>query len=72
MTVLALPIALGVFHWTGITLGAILALVLAIAAFVSLLRNPDLSGGSKVGWVVVILLFPIFGSIVYFGVKSDW
>jgi hypothetical protein len=70
--VLALLVALGWLSTTGISLGAVLALVLGIAACVSLLRNPDLSGGAKVGWIFAIVLFPILGSVVYFGVRSDW
>jgi Phospholipase_D-nuclease N-terminal len=47
-------------------------LALAIAALVSLFRNPELSGGAKAMWTVAILLFPILGAAVYFGVRSDW
>jgi hypothetical protein len=55
----------------GTALG-VLALVIGIAAIVSVLRNEDFSGGSKALWVVAILLFPILGGAVYFGVRSDW
>jgi len=50
----------------------VLALVLGIAAIVSVLRNADLSGSAKAMWVVAILLFPILGAAVYFSVRSDW
>ena len=56
----------------GGTVLGVLALVLGIAAIVSVLRNEDFSGGSKLLWVVVIVLFPIFGSVIYFGVRGDW
>ena len=23
-------------------------------------------------WVAVIIVFPLFGSLIYFGVRSDW
>jgi hypothetical protein len=46
--------------------------ILAIAALISVFRNEDFSGGSKALWVVVILIFPLFGSLIYFGVRSDW
>jgi Phospholipase_D-nuclease N-terminal len=36
------------------------------------LRNPDFSGGAKTLWVVVILIFPLLGGAIYFGVRSDW
>jgi hypothetical protein len=56
----------------GITILGVLAFVVGIAAIVSVLRNPDLSGGSKALWVVVILIFPLLGGLIYFGVRSDW
>jgi hypothetical protein len=56
----------------GLWILAVLALILAIAALISVFRNPDFSGGSKALWVLVILIFPLFGSLIYFGVRSDW
>ena len=55
----------------GTALG-ILAVVVGIAAIVSVLRNEDFSGGSKLLWVVVIVLLPLLGGVIYFGVRSDW
>jgi hypothetical protein len=46
--------------------------VVGVAAGVSLLGNDRLSGGAKAMWLAVIVLFPILGSGVYFGVRSDW
>ena len=56
----------------GITALAVLEVVLAIAAIVSVLRNEDFSGGTKALWVFAIVLFPILGAVVYFAVRSDW
>jgi len=56
----------------GLWILAVLSLILAIAALISVFRNPDFSGGSKALWVLVILIFPLFGSLIYFGVRSDW
>lgn len=56
----------------GISVLSVLALVLAIAALVSVFKNPEFSGGTKAMWVLAILIFPIVGSAVYFGVRSDW
>jgi Phospholipase_D-nuclease N-terminal len=50
----------------------IVAVLLAIGALVSVFRNADLSGSAKAMWVVAILIFPLFGSLIYFGVRSDW
>jgi hypothetical protein len=51
---------------------AALAALVGIAAIVSVLRNPDLSGGAKAMWLIVILIFPLLGGAIYFGVRSDW
>ena len=56
----------------GITVLGVLAVVVGIAAIVSVLRNPDFSGGSKALWIVVILIVPLLGGLIYFGVRSDW
>ena len=47
-------------------------MILAIGALISVFRNEDFTGSSKALWVVVILIFPLFGSLIYFGVRSDW
>ncbi len=51
---------------------AAISVVLALAALLSVFRNEDFSGSAKVMWVLVILIFPLFGSLIYFGVRSDW
>ena len=56
----------------GITALGVLALIVGIAAIVSVLRNADLSAGAKVMWVVVIVILPLLGGVIYFGVRSDW
>jgi hypothetical protein len=56
----------------GLTLVGVVSLVIAIVAWVSVFRDPNLSGGSKAMWFFVILIFPIFGSVIYFGVRSSW
>jgi hypothetical protein len=68
---LAFPLGVGL--WTaGITVASVIALVLGIWAIASVLRNDELSSGAKTGWILAILFLPIFGSIVYFGVRGDW
>jgi hypothetical protein len=51
---------------------AVISILLAIGALVSVFKNTDLSGGAKAMWVLVIVIFPLLGSLVYFGVRSDW
>jgi hypothetical protein len=56
----------------GLTALGVVALVLAVTAFVYLARDPELGTGGKVMWVVIILFFPIVGAAVYFAVRSEW
>jgi hypothetical protein len=56
----------------GLWVLAVISILLAIGALISVFKNTDLSGGAKAMWVVVIVIFPLLGSLVYFGVRSDW
>ena len=67
----AATLAIGLFA-AGFWILAALSVVLALAAILSVVRNPDFSGGARVMWIAVILIFPLFGSLIYFGVRSDW
>ena len=46
--------------------------VLIVLAFLvtDLLRSPDVSGWGKVGWLLVLLLLPVVGLIVYVVVRA--
>jgi hypothetical protein len=68
---LALLVGFG-YLAAGLSVAAVFALVLGVAACVSLLRNADLSGGTKAMWVLIIVFFPILGSTVYFTVRNEW
>ena len=50
----------------------VIALVLAIATIISVLRNPRVSGGEKAVWVVCAVIFPFLGGITYFTVRRNW
>ena len=56
----------------GLTALGVLALALAVTALYYLLRDPELTGGSKTMWIVIVLFFPILGPAIYFAVRSDW
>lgn len=58
--------------YTLYTLLGLAALVLIVVTLVSMFRNPRISGGERVLWVVVTIAFPFFGSLVYFTVRRDW
>lgn len=64
-------LAIGLFAG-GFAVLAALSVILALAALLSLFRNPEITGGSRLMWVLVIIIFPLLGSLVYFGVRSDW
>jgi hypothetical protein len=66
-----LPLGLSVFE-AGLTLAGVIALVLGVSACVSVLRNAELSSGAKAMWLVIVAFLPILGSMIYFGVRSDW
>jgi hypothetical protein len=56
----------------GITVAAVVALALAVAAWISIFGDARLSPGARAMWVLAIVFFPIVGSVVYFGVLIDW
>jgi hypothetical protein len=66
------PLGIGGIWIGGISVLSVIALVLAIAALISVFKNPEISGGTKAMWTLAILVFPILGSLVYFSVRSDW
>ena len=51
---------------------AALCITLAVAALVSVFRNADLNGGGRALWTVIVLVLPVLGPAVYFGVRRDW
>jgi hypothetical protein len=71
MSASALVLGIGLLAG-GFWILAAISVVLALAALLSVFRNPDLSGGARTMWVLVIIIFPLLGSLVYFGVRSDW
>lgn len=56
----------------GLTALGVIALVLAVAGLYYISRDRELSGSTKTMWIVLVLLLPIIGPLVYFSVRSDW
>ncbi|HTD99390.1 MAG TPA: PLDc N-terminal domain-containing protein [Mucilaginibacter sp.] len=57
----------------GGTFGLIFLIIWALLSLYSLInviRNPNVNGGSKILWVVIIIVVPIFGSLIYLFWKS--
>jgi len=48
----------------------VLAIVLLIWALVDILKN-EFTGSNKIIWVVVVLLLPLLGSILYFVIGAN-
>ena len=52
--------------WAIIVIYALLvALIILVAVFADLLRDRELSGWAKAGWVVVLFLLPVVGVLAY-------
>lgn len=47
-----------------------LILLLPLMAIIDIVRN-EFSGNNKLVWVLVVLLFPIIGSIIYFIIGGE-
>jgi len=43
----------------------LLVVVVSIAAIVDAVRRKDLTGGAKALWIVLIVILPLVGTIVY-------
>jgi uncharacterized membrane protein YhaH (DUF805 family) len=56
------------FIWLYI-LFAVIALFIRV--FVELFRDPDLSGGAKAGWTLLILVLPLVGVVIYLAVRGN-
>jgi hypothetical protein len=64
-------LALGALGW-GLTLGGVLAAILAVATILAVSRNAELTGAEKAMWIVAAIIFPILGAAVYFAVRREW
>jgi hypothetical protein len=57
--------------WTTLfILMLVLFIGLVIYVVLDLFRDHELSGWAKVGWLVVVVIFPILGSLVYLLVRG--
>ena len=68
MHTLLLPLAVAGLWIAAVT---IVVLVLAIAALVSVWGSEGLTQTQRWAWVVIVLIFPLVGPIVYFVVRRD-
>lgn len=47
------------------------ALMLWIWVFVDIFRRPDISGLAKAGWVILVIVLPIIGSLIYLAARPS-
>ncbi len=49
-----------------IIIGGLLVILLPVFAIVDILRNQNVRENEKVLWIILIIIIPILGSIIYF------
>ena len=54
--------------WHIILIVVVVAVMLPlwIAAIVSIVKHPDASQTAKVVWIVIVIIFPLLGSLIWF------
>lgn len=58
--------------WDMTSAGVAVALALFVMSFVSIVRDPFLGFVAKLAWVVVALILPIVGPILWFAVGKRY
>jgi ABC-type multidrug transport system permease subunit len=63
---LAAEWSLGSVLWvTVVFMFWVMAIWIFIALFSDILRRRDLSGGAKAGWILLLFVLPLLGSLIY-------
>jgi hypothetical protein len=67
---MALPQA-GILFLSNLVGGILLVLIAItwVVALVDLVRRPDLSGGKRLAWALLIIILPLIGTVVYFALR---
>jgi hypothetical protein len=72
-TMVLADVSLGQLIWTMLFLFMLAAFVwVFILALRHLFRDRELSGWARAGWLVGLIIFPLFGSLVYMLVRGGW
>lgn len=69
MEILSLLGMVGGFQLLIILFVVLIGLLLPLIALIDILRN-EFTGSNKIVWVIVVLLFPFLGAILYFLIGS--
>ena len=62
------------WEWFGIAVFAVVLgsyLLMLVTIFADIFRDHDLGGLGKAAWVVVLILFPVLGALVYLIARGD-
>jgi hypothetical protein len=66
-------VGLGQLIWTTLVLFMLAAIVWVFIVVVrDLFRNRELSGWAKAGWLLVLILVPLLGSLAYIIIRGLW
>ncbi|HET9545936.1 MAG TPA: PLDc N-terminal domain-containing protein [Gaiellaceae bacterium] len=66
------PSAIAWFEGLAFPLVSLGVLVVWAYTLTDLWKNPSLSGSAKAMWMLIIVLLPILGPVVYLTVREDW
>ena len=45
--------------------------ILWVSVVIDLFSRPDLGGWAKVGWLILVLVVPLIGALIYLGVRPS-
>jgi Phospholipase_D-nuclease N-terminal len=62
---MTIPLALGWFLTAGIGIFGVAVVILWVIGLVDLSRRPDFDRRSRSAWILIIVLLPIVGTILY-------
>ena len=54
-----------------LVIGLVIGLWLAITVALDVIRSPDMSGIAKAAWLLLVLVIPLLGSLIYVIVRGD-
>ena len=66
------PFAVAWFEGLAFPLVTLAVVAVWVYTLVDLWKNPSLSGSAKAMWMLIIVLLPILGPVVYLTVREDW
>jgi hypothetical protein len=62
-------VAIGFFAVFGIGVLGLIILVLWVLGLIDLFKRPDLDRRARMAWLLLIVLLPVIGTVVYFATR---